>query len=117
MTKLFLTIGLLLSGAALGSDLKEYRGILYNEICLTRRPDWLPYAGEHSRACAMLRECYLSGYYLVVDDSVALRLDRRGEMLARRALSESAREDGFHVVVRGRLDGETLRVSTLEEAK
>ncbi len=93
----------------------EYRGILYNERCLTARPDWLPFAAEHALECAMLPACFLSGYHLVVDEKTVFKLDRRGELLARRLLLKTKKKDDFRVVIRGRLKGSGLMVQTLEE--
>lgn len=109
-----LALSSLQTGAASG-DVKEYRGILYNERCLTARPDWLPFAAEHSLECAMMQACFLSGYHLVVDEKTVLKLDRRGELLARRLLLTTKKKNDFKVVIRGRLEGSGLMVQTLEE--
>lgn len=102
--------------AALASGgVSEYRGILYNERCLTAQPDWLPFAAEHSLQCAMLPACFLSGYHLVVDEKTVFKLDRRGELLARRLLLKTKKQADFRVLIRGRLKGSGLMVQTLEE--
>jgi hypothetical protein len=101
--------------AADAGERREYRGILYNERCLSARPDWLPFAAEHSRDCAMLPACFLSGYHLVVDEKTVFKLDRRGELLARRLLLKTRKQDDFRVVIRGRLEGRELMVQTLAE--
>ncbi len=93
----------------------EYRGILYNERCLTAQPDWLPFAAEHSLQCALLQACFLSGYHLVVDEKTVFKLDRRGELLARRLLLKTKKQADFRVLIRGRLEGSALMVQTLEE--
>jgi hypothetical protein len=94
---------------------KEYQGILYNERCLKAQPEWLPYASEHSLECALMEACFLSGYHLVVDEKTVFKLDRRGEMLARRLLLQTKKKNDFRVRIRGRLKGSELLVQTLEE--
>lgn len=96
---------------------KKYRGIIYNERCLTAQPEWLPFAHEHSLECAMLQACFLSGYHLVVDAKTTYKLDRRGELLARRLLLRTRKRDDFRVLIRGRLKDSQLMVQTLEEVK
>lgn len=96
-------------------DVKEYRGVIYNERCLTGQPDWLPFANEHSSECAMLTQCFLSGYHLVVDQNTVYKLDRRGERLARRVLQKTKKQNDFKVRIRGRLKDSQLMVQTLEE--
>ena len=53
----------------------EFHGVLLNEQCATRQPEWLPFADEHSLNCAMLPICFLSGYYLIVDQNNFMKLD------------------------------------------
>ena len=103
--------------APLATPVREYRGILYNERCLKSQPEWLPYANEHSYQCAMMQLCFLSGYYLVVDEKMVYKLDKRGEMLARRLLLKTKKQDNFRVVVQGRLKDLNMMVQSIEEVK
>ena len=114
-----LTFVLLLSAMqallAAAVSLKEYRGILYNERCLKTQPEWLPYASEHGYQCAMMQACFLSGYYLVIDENTVYKLDKRGELLARRILLKTRKQDDFKVVIQARLKGSDLMVQSIEE--
>jgi hypothetical protein len=93
----------------------EFRGVLLNEQCATRQPEWLPFADEHSLSCAMLPICFLSGYYLIIDEQNIMRLDRRGELLARALLEKTEKQHDFRVVIEGDLADSVLRVHSIEE--
>jgi hypothetical protein len=96
---------------------EEFRGVLLNEQCKNRQPEWLVYASEHDLSCAMLPQCFLSGYVLVIDGDTAVKLDRRGELLARRLLLTTKKHNDFRVVVRGRLSDSVLSVHSLDEQR
>ena len=104
-------------GGRPSEDLQEFRGVILNEQCYKVQPTWIPFAHEHSLACAMRPQCFLSGYHLIVDDQPVLTLDNRGEVLARRILQTTKRQNNFQVVIQGRLSNLTLSVQTLEEAE
>ncbi len=93
-----------------------FRGVLLNEQCATRQPEWLPYADEHSIDCAMLPICFLSGYYLVIDEDDIVKLDRRGELLARALLQNTEKQSGFRVIIRGEIVDSILSVHAIGEA-
>ena len=93
----------------------EFHGVLLNEQCSTRQPEWLPFADEHSLNCAMLPICFLSGYYLIVDQNNFMKLDRRGELLARGLLQRTEKQDDFRVVIRGNLNNSVLSVHSIDE--
>ena len=93
----------------------EFHGVLLNEQCATRQPEWLPFADEHSLNCAMLPICFLSGYYLIVDQNNFMKLDRRGELLARGLLQRTEKQDDFRVVIRGNLNNSVLSVHSIDE--
>lgn len=102
------------SGVQTGASIdNEFRGVLLNELCRRRQPEWLAYASEHDLSCAMLPQCFLSGYFLVIDSKTALKLDRRGELLARSLLQRSKTQNDFRVAVRGRLEDDILSVHSL----
>ena len=104
-------------GGRPSEELQEFRGVILNEQCYKRQPTWVPFAHEHSLACAMQPQCFLSGYHLVVDDQTVIKLDKRGELLARRILQTTKRQNNFQVVIQGRLSTSTLSVQTMQEAE
>ena len=95
--------------------LGEFRGVLLNEQCATRQPEWLPFADEHGLNCAILPICFLSGYYLIIDENNFMKLDRRGELLARSLLQKTEKESDFRVVIRGNLTDSILSVHSIDE--
>ena len=98
-----------------GPRFEEYRGVLLNEQCATRQPEWLPFADEHGLDCAMLPICFLSGYYLIIDENTVMKLDRRGDLLARSVLQKTDKESDFRVVIRGDLNDSILNVHSIAE--
>ena len=118
-TALALLASLSLSSSAVqtnrASELGEFRGVLLNEQCATRQPEWLPFADEHGLNCAMLPICFLSGYYLIIDENNFMKLDRRGELLARGLLQKTEKQDDFRVVIRGDLNNSNLSVHSIQE--
>ena len=113
LTYLSVSGGGLQTGAS--PEFGEFRGVLLNEQCATRQPEWLPFADEHSLSCAMLPICFLSGYYLIIAENNVMKLDRRGELLARGLLQKTEKQDDFRVVIRGDVNNSFLSVHSIEE--
>lgn len=118
-TALAVVTPLSLSGGAVetnrASESGEFRGVLLNEQCATLQPEWLRFADEHGLNCAMLPICFLSGYYLIIDENNVMKLDRRGELLARGLSQKTEKQDDFRVVIRGDLDNSILSVHSIQQ--
>jgi hypothetical protein len=70
---------------------------------------------EHDLSCAMMPVCFLSGYYLVIDPENVIKLDRRGELLARGVLQKTKKQNDFRVTIRGLVRDAVLHVHTMNE--
>jgi len=73
-------------------------------------------AEEHGTACALMPGCRKSGYTIVSGDK-SYKLDERGNTLAAEVLNKTQTKKGLKVDAEGTLEGDTLKVARLAEAK
>jgi hypothetical protein len=73
-------------------------------------------AQRHPNGCALMESCKKSGYVVIAGEKT-YRLDAQGNKLAVEALEAAKTKKGLKVDVEGTLDGDTLHVAKLEEAK
>jgi hypothetical protein len=73
-------------------------------------------AAKHPNGCALMEACQKSGY-AVVSGEKTYKLDAQGNKLAADALKAAKTRKGLKVDVEGTVDGDTLHVATLAEAK
>ena len=73
-------------------------------------------AQKHPNACALMESCRKSGY-AVVSGEKTYRLDGQGNKLAAEVLGAARTKKGLKVDVEGTLEGNTLHVAKLAEAK
>ena len=73
-------------------------------------------AQKHPNGCALMESCKKSGFVVVAGEKT-YKLDGQGNKLAVEALEAAKTKKGLKVDVEGTLDGDTLHVAKLEEAK
>ena len=73
-------------------------------------------AAKHPNGCALMENCQKSGF-AVVSGEKTYKLDAEGNKLAAEALQAAKAKKGLKVDVEGTLEGDTLHVAKLEEAK
>ncbi|MBV8857685.1 MAG: hypothetical protein JOZ02_12190 [Acidobacteria bacterium] len=73
-------------------------------------------AAKHPNGCALMEACQKSGFAVVSGDKT-YKLDAQGNKLAADALKAAKTRKGLKVDVEGTVDGDTLHVATLAEAK
>lgn len=73
-------------------------------------------AEDHGTACALMPGCRKSGYTIVSGEK-SYKLDERGNMLASELLNSTKTKKGLKVDAEGTLEGDTLQVARLAEAK
>ena len=66
----------------------------------------------HTRECAL--KCAASGFGIVSNDSKFLRLDAAGNAQVVDALKASQKKDHLRVDVKGDVEGDTLKVSSIK---
>ena len=73
-------------------------------------------AAKHPNGCALMEACQKSGF-AVVSGEKTYKLDAEGHKLAAEVLKTNKAKKGLKVDVEGTLEGDTLHVAKLEEAK
>ena len=73
-------------------------------------------AQKHPNGCALMENCQKSGY-AVIAGGKTYKLDAQGNKLAAEALNAAKTKKGLKVDVEGTLEGDTLHVAKLAEAK
>jgi hypothetical protein len=73
-------------------------------------------AQKHPNACALMESCQKSGFAVVAGEKT-YKLDAEGNKLAAEALNAAKTKKGLKVDVEGTLEGDTLHVAKLAEAK
>jgi hypothetical protein len=68
---------------------------------------------KHNRSCSLMKNYDRPGYGVITDDKKFYRLDDAGNRQARQLLSGTPDKDNLKVVVRGELDGNTIKVSNI----
>ena len=73
-------------------------------------------AQKHPNACALMESCKKSGYVVIAGEKT-YKLDGQGNKLAAEALEAAKTKKGLKVDVEGTVEGDTLHVAKLAEAK
>ncbi len=71
-------------------------------------------AEAHTRQCALMPQCVKSGYGVYTSDNKFLTFDASGNRKALAALRATKQLDDLEVEVTGKVNGESIRVSTLK---
>ena len=68
---------------------------------------------KQDRSCSLVKDPGRSEYGLITDDKKFYRLDKAGSDQARGLLGNSHDRDGLRVIVRGDLEGNTVKVRSM----
>jgi spore coat polysaccharide biosynthesis predicted glycosyltransferase SpsG len=90
---------------------EKVTGILIDNNCGAKQKDEQA-AAKHPLSCAKKESCAASGYQ-VVEGSKHLKLDDKGNDLAKEYLAKAT---NTHVVVTGTVDGDTLKATSIAAA-
>jgi hypothetical protein len=103
-----LTVGLLASPALAAT--KSFKNVpVVDQNCSSKvaeNPD------AHTRDCAL--KCEKSGFGIVTEDKQFLKFDADGNAKILKALEKSKETDHLRVNVKGDVDGDTLKVSSIK---
>ena len=103
--------GLGLSAGAADEKGHAMTGVLIDNACGAKQKDEAA-AAKHPLKCAMKEACAASGYQLVVGEK-HYKLDDKGNEQAKAYL---AKAESTHVTVEGKMDGETMVVTSISAA-
>ena len=93
----------------------EVEGVLMDKMCsMKAAKEGQMAATMHTRECAMMPDCEMSGYGVFTTDNRFLAFDGAGNGQASAALKASQKKDNLKVKVSGQIDGDTIRVASLK---
>ena len=91
-------------------------GYVIDNMCAAGEHGTEEQAKDHGTACALMPGCRKSGYTIVSGDK-SYKLDERGNTLVAEVLNSTKTKKGLKVDAEGTLEGDTLQVARLAEAK
>lgn len=68
---------------------------------------------QHDRGCSLVKNSNRPAYGVITDDKKYYRLDGPGNQQAKQLLGASPNKDNLRVIVRGDLDGDTIKVNNM----
>ena len=68
---------------------------------------------QHDHGCSLVKNYKREGYGVITDEKKFYRLDGRGNQQVIELLGNSPNKDNLKVLVRGDLDGNTIKVSNI----
>jgi Skp family chaperone for outer membrane proteins len=95
-------------------------GYVVDNMCAAAHKDdkdVLDTVKTHPKECALMDDCLKSGYAVLTEDGKFYKLDEAGNKKVVELLKKSKSEKGLMVTVEGTIEGDTLRVKTISEAK
>ncbi len=121
----FLAVAALLAGAAAMAQAATVKGILIDKACSSkaevrivegpRLAGGMIVAEAHTRECALMPMCQMSGYgVFTYDGNKFLAFDAAGNQKALAVLRTSKKLDNLVVEVTGTVQGDTIKVATLK---
>jgi hypothetical protein len=101
---------------AQGDKSVKISGYLIDNACASSAKDIATRVKTHSTSCARMPNCEGSGYAVFADGKL-YKLDKAGNDSAESLLKDTETKNGLMVAVEGTLEGDTLKVTKLTEAK
>src|SRR5690348_7611990 len=93
----------------------QVNGILMDKMCsMKAAKEGQQAATMHTRECALMPPCQGSGYGVFTPDGKFLTFDDGGNAKALAALQASQKKDNLKVTVRGDVQGDTIKVTSLK---
>ena len=68
---------------------------------------------EHTRKCLLMPICEESGYALLTERDEVLRLDAKGNKLAKKLIEQSLHNQGWRISIEGTVEGDQLTVQRI----
>ena len=120
--KLF-TLGLILTACALLYAQEKsvtVNGYLIDNACAGAHASEATFKDKvkkHTVSCALMPNCVKSGYAVYTSDGKLYKFDEAGNKSAADLLKDTETKSGLSVAVEGTIDGDTIKVAKLSEAK
>jgi hypothetical protein len=96
------------------SEGQKFNGHLVDAVCAGNHATEPGYAANHEKQCNLMAGCVKSGFSLITADSKVLKFDQKGNDQALALIKAYDKEKDMKVTVVGKLDGQTLTVSSIK---
>ena len=101
---------ILAAALALPLTAETWKGVSLMDASCAAKTEKMANPAAHARSCAL--QCAKSGYGAVVDGKF-LKFDRKGNDLAKKALTKSDKKDHLRATVNGEMKDGVIHVSSL----
>ena len=91
---------------------KTIKGTLIDNACANPKMSQADLA-KHDKSCLQEEECEMAGYAVITPDGNLIKLDDRGNTLAKAQIEASTRQNDFKVTVVGAPKGAVFAVTSL----
>jgi hypothetical protein len=102
------------------SETVKINGYVVDNMCAAAHKDdkdVLETVKSHPKECALMEDCVQSGYAVLTEDGKFYKLDEAGNKKVVELLKKTKSENGLAVTVEGTIEGNTLHVKNISEAK
>ena len=105
-----------------GTGVQTLKGYLTDKMCgtgFTKTGDAKTAAAKakkHTKDCALEENCMASGYGLVFDGKFH-KFDEAGDKIALEYLNKTKKENNLFVMVKGTMDGDKIKVTSVKDTK
>jgi hypothetical protein len=124
MTRKLFTLGLILTACSLlyaqEKSSVTLNGYLIDNACAgahVTEATFKDRVKKHTVSCAMMPNCVKSGYAVYTSEGKLYKFDEAGNKSAADLLKDTETKSGLSVAVEGTLEGDTIHVVKLSEAK
>jgi hypothetical protein len=95
------------------TDRQKISGYLVDSVCADGHATEPGYVEKHDKRCQLMDGCIKSGYSLVTADKKVLKFDSKGNEQALALIKATDRDKEWKVVVTGKVNGQTIAVSSI----
>ncbi len=124
MTRLLLTLGMILTAGALlyaqEKNSVKINGYLIDNMCAgshVNEPTFKERVKKHTASCALMPNCVKSGYAVYTSEGKFYKFDEAGNKSTADLLKDTETKSGIMVAVEGTLEGDTIHVTNIAEVK
>lgn len=109
-----IVLGTLFSGLAISASAADLQGVLADWKCTEKMvKDGREKTLKQDGSCSLVKNPGRSEYGLITEEKKYYRLDKSGNDQARELLGNSHDKDNLRVLVRGDLNGNTIKVLSM----
>ena len=95
-------------------DNQNVHGYLVDAVCAGNHAKEPGYGAKHSNKCNLMDVCVKSGFSVITPEQSVLKFDAKGNEQALNLIKATDKENDLRVVVTGKVDGQTIAVTSIE---